>query len=695
MVAAGARRPRPLTSGDAPETLACDAPPLPPPASRMSPPPRRLPLWLVALIVTAIVRSLVAWSRLDELELERYGTTIASCLLGGMPLHPAELPIIAHLRGSYLFGLALVPLVWLFGPGLVTVKALAVGWSALTAAALTALVERTLGRAAGLAALAFFAFAWPAYQMVDVLALGSHADTVLFLALPLLWLARRSRPTGLTAMEVAVFGALVGAGCLFSMQLWVALPATAAVYLLSPQGPRAGWIRRQLAGIVAALPFLALIPLLTRSATVVNKPISQRILPEGVGGAIERATGLVGNDLRRSWLFEEHGGEWLSWLLAACLLAGLVLLSLRLRPGTWFARGVLVPWRDRMWIYAALHVAAFTGAYAISDFRLNFDNWADGMGSRYLMPLFLALCIWQAGGVEWAVERGARAVGWLLAAVPAICGLVGLAHLVRLDVGTALPPVQGAELYSFREHVEYAGGEDMAARLEWIERLEPDWAEDRHVAYAQVFLPRKRSNPQLLRGDMAQVGTLPEHVRPYVLTALGAQSVELFVDTIDWSKPQATGLLADLMQRETARLPREQQRWFLMGQGRGLTWRQLQLTLQRFYYTARSDRVNDPVAVGFDVVRKHDPPAQAYLLWGMGFYFGLRVTPYERIHVPLLEHGSLLEPELLTPWMTGFVHGFRFRFQEPGWREPGPLQFERHLGEREQAEFRRLLAERS
>ena len=55
---------------------------------------------LFAALTTLLVRVAVALSRIDELELELYSGSLAWALLEGMPLHPDQLPVIEHNRGS-------------------------------------------------------------------------------------------------------------------------------------------------------------------------------------------------------------------------------------------------------------------------------------------------------------------------------------------------------------------------------------------------------------------------------------------------------------------------------------------------------------------------------------------------------------------------------------------------------------------
>jgi 4-amino-4-deoxy-L-arabinose transferase-like glycosyltransferase len=338
----------------------------------------------------------VALSRLDELELERYKANFGWALLHGLPLDPTHLPIIPHLRGSVIFGALLVPLLWLLGPTLVALKLLAVLWGAWIVALATALAERHLARPAAWLVLVLCLFATPSYLWLDVLAQGSHVDSIIFILLPLWWAGRSERGV----RRAIGFGTLIGLGVPFSMQFLVASPGIAAYCLWRwrPDPKAAVRSAKSVAvGVLAATPWLALVPCITRNATLVNQAIDERFLPHGWSGAWERLEDLLRSDLRRSWLLEEHGLGWFALVLCLLFGCGALWLWLELWRALGATRGPGITAQAetgnapqdpaRLGLYALPHVLGLALAYAISDFKLNLVSTADGMGSRYLMPI--------------------------------------------------------------------------------------------------------------------------------------------------------------------------------------------------------------------------------------------------------------------------------------------------------------------
>ena len=281
-------------------------------------------------------------------------SSIAVSKLAGLPLDPSELPIIAHLRGSYLFGLALVPAIAAFGNTMTVVKSLAVLWSALGAALTVALARRTLGLAAGLGTLAIFLFAWPSFLKVDVLALGSHADTIPLIVAPLLLLAG-TNARGPGPVRLALFGALLGLGALFSMQFLVALPGILFVLATGPWRGLRPTLLGGVAGAALAVPGLIWMKRLSPTTDVVNKSLESRFLPNGASGALDRAWNFLAGDFFRSWQFDLHGGNLFGWLFMGSLIAAAWLGLAALRPRTWFSLGSTTPWNDRLLGFALLH----------------------------------------------------------------------------------------------------------------------------------------------------------------------------------------------------------------------------------------------------------------------------------------------------------------------------------------------------
>ena len=115
--------------------------------------------------------------------------------------------------------------------------------------------------------------------------------------------------------------------------------------------------------------------------------------------------------------------------------------------------------------------------------------------------------------------------------------------------------------------------------------------------------------------------------------------------------------------------------------------------MQRFHKQQQQhNNGRDPAKLGFDIAGGLEESARAPLLYGMGFFIGLRSTPYERAQDRIYETLPELSDEVLAAWIEGFAHGFRFRFVEASYREPGPLQLEEHLEPRARALLRSHLA---
>lgn len=464
-------------------------------------------LFACLLLLTLAVRLAVLSGRADELQLDRYGGTLAQAYLVGLPLDPTGLPVIPHLRGSYLFGLLLVPLTALFGPTLITLKLVALLWTSLTLWVLVRVADLALGRGAALWTGLLYAFGPPALQMVDLLALGSHADTLLPILWPLSWLLARGWKRPFRAWEAWFFGVTIGFGLFFSMQCWVALPALLAVWLrIDPtpwRGLRALWV------LIGALPLAALVPVVTKSATIVNRPIEGRFLPKGYGGAVDKLWAVLSEELRRSWLFDNHWPAAVGWVLFLVLLAG-ALLALRAlfeREARDESPATSVPGgRSLLATFGWLHCGALFGAYAISDFQVNLNATFDGMGSRYLFPVWPSLVFLALVGFGFgrpASQRGGLRAP-LFAALAA--GLLGVVGLIDPASDGRITTQLSHEPYASPWHFQYAEPTDLNARWTWVERMDADWADVRSQTYARCFFD-ERHGEQLKAAAAERGGT--------------------------------------------------------------------------------------------------------------------------------------------------------------------------------------------
>lgn len=403
-----------------------------------STPLRRVPIFAAAFLLVAAERTLISLSRADEYQpIELYNGSLAWALVSGMPLDPTTLPVIEHLRGSVIFGLLLAPIYALLGPGLLGLRLLAVCWSALTAGIFATVLERRVGRPAAWWGIAVFALLPPAFQVMDVQALGSHADSVAFLFAVLLLLPTPERPAGVG--RTLAIGAAASLGVLFSYQCAVALPALFAAWWASDRGV----LRRRRTLLVPLVFAVAAVPaaFLSRSPTIMGRSALERLLPDGIGGAGAKLAGALTDDVRHSWLYEELGGAaWPSWVLYGALLVGLATM--------WRRIARLEP----LALFCTLYPLCLLGAYAVSDFELVWSAARVEYAVRFLLPMQPALATWVVFGV---LELGAR-VGRTAAAVYGGVALTAMATgLVALvDPGVAFdgPPVRGTYYPGFRNH---------------------------------------------------------------------------------------------------------------------------------------------------------------------------------------------------------------------------------------------------
>lgn len=680
------------------------------------------------VLLTIGVRALIAMSRVDELELEMYQIGFAEALLAGMPLDPAKLPIIDHLRGSVFASLISVPFVALFGSSMWTLKLMAVLSGALAGGLIVRLLDRHVSRTAAWVGVALYPLMPPSFQMVDVLWMGSHGDVIPFFIGTLLFVLSRSEEQLVRSRDTFVFGLLCGIGLLYSMQYTAMLPWLVVAWVLRHRQLTGTWslaLDSILTGLpVAALvaiwiklasaevhPSLArwwqlailgvlativgtrrprlvpaaffggaliggsLIPFLSRTTKIVNRDLNDRILADGVDGAASKFWTALVEQVPRSWLFRE---EWLipatlGWVAHALFLVALLVSfafvvrrALRLEPLAVFAVG---------------HPFTFLVLYAATDLKLNLDMTLDGMGSRYVMPALATQVVWFGIGATDVARLAGGKLGAALGAAPALAGLVGVVALVDPGIAFTQPLRQGTRLAGFRDHFEYAEPEDLDARLRLVHRLDESWIPFQPLLhFERIALPAlEEGEPWSLLERVESAREESDDVLPYLLFAIGSEAAR------DGEK------LGDraALRRVLVALEEHERPWFLRGVGDG--WRR-----EENDEILQASRRGKPIPAHlYRIFGRLPERDRAYAAQGAGFTVGTGLTPYERISFLQIEAAEArLDDSIYDAFFQGVGLGFRIRFVEETWRvpEPGILRSESVFSERALAAFRAGLA---
>ncbi len=689
-----------------------------------------------AVMFTVAVRAAVALSRADEVEFELESGSLAWALLGGMPLDTARLPVIDHQRGSVVT--VGITALWMACLGLTffALKAAALTWSAATAALVSAAAGRAAGPAAAWTAGLLVALLPPAFQIVDVMALGSHAELVpfLFAAVCLAQSFERERPT---RARLFWFGAALGAGLLMGTQFLIAAPLLVLWVWRQPWRDESAWPAAITAAAIAVgsapwwLPSLALvlppwtgplalaaaaaalmrpfpafaacagfflavspIPFLSRQLGVFGRDLSGHLGAgeEGVraalGSAADKLAGFWGGDLKRAWLFHDFGGSAAAWLYATSLLIALVLLFGRLRRREGFA-----------W-FLVLYPLAWSLAYAFAAFEFDTGTAQKGLGSRYLLPVLPCFAVALALGVGNDLGPWAKRAGRLAAALALVAGGLGIHALWSPQQALAQPPRLGVAMGLMRGHMHDAGGGDPAAIWEWSERLDPDWRDGVPWRYGEFADPTFASEGRPgLRGALVRLDAV-EHPE-----ARAARALALGVEAA------SQGHLLPRLPAALAQLDPEDRRWFLRGVGRG--W--ISPSMYGRLAAERSERARlrgeglggRALAAALDEWRS-GAPARVYdnlialppdfgelAAQGAGFWLGYRVSPHQRRLLDLFLAAERLPEPLQSAFFHAAGQGLRCHFIEATWfvPEPGVLAVEAELAPRPLAAFRAGLAD--
>ena len=652
---------------------------------------------------------------MDELELELYQGSLAWALLHGMPLDTTQLPIIVHMRGSAILGALAVPVFAVVGNTLWALKLVAWLWTLATVALLVAVLRRLLSPAAALAGGLAYAFLPPSFQMVDVTALGSHGEAILLIFLGVWFVCTRTARDFATWRAPAILGGIVGLGLLFSMQFLTVAPAlviawwlqewrttgalkslrstvfvglplglvlAAYLELFAPQTHAflaVWWQLAVLGGVVllasgrwrseASLGFLgatlllsAPLPFLTRSTKIVNRALEDRVLPEGLGGAVSKFGDALVHEFQASWLFSSYGGPLAAMLFCMAVLVGLGFTLVRARR------------LDPLSIFVLLQPLFFFTCYATTDLTIDLSAPLDGMGSRYVMPVLASVTCWIAIAVQGLIELGYPRIAAGFVGLPVLAGALGLVPLLHPSTAFVQPTPLGTRLHRFGAHFQVAGGEDLGARLAWVEHLDPEWPAFRPCLYEGVLHLSKAGDlgPEAFLQQVELALAEAEPLRPYLLYQLGRSVMANPV-------PRERALRFEV----SARLDDADVPWFGRGLGAGgvetsFLRRLRQIKKNESRVLAVAPRAENTF-VFLDVL-----PARlrGYAAQGAGFDTGLLATPYQRLSLELMAVAAEgLAGAHRENFFVGFGLGFRTRYVEATWWVPreGDLRLERLL----------------
>jgi hypothetical protein len=618
-------------------------------------------------VVVLGVRLAVALSRLDDATFQYYTANIAVALLEGLPLERAELPLIPHNRGSMIAGFVAVPFVALLGNTLLAIKCEAILLGALTGFFFVRVLERGIGRTAAWCGVLLVALLPPAFQILDVMPLGSHVDTALvdFGALAYLLSWERGRDAG--PGRAFRLGLLSGFGLFFSFHFVVVLPALFLAWWASGTGVRAP---RNLAafGAGAALmvaPAALFLPDVAKATEVVNKPILEWLLAPGeaLGKLVESVT----TTWPLAWSFDAHGGPWARWAFGLAVVVGLALTVPRLLR------------RDPCALFLVAYPLLLLVAFSLTSFELNAEG-ASGLGSRQISPAMPFLAAWIAVGAQTLVDRGRRGAALVLVAPALVAGVAGVGALVDLDVWRGQPPVRGSDFSKFKQHVARAAERDPDRILAWLDELEPDWAGFRPFFTGDLRWEISAwEDLDAVLADARAIGARPPRHVPFLLVSLGRSVAR------DDALAVAVG---ELVPRVEAELGPDAVRYFLVGYGQGLLGRAMLTQLRR---RVTGSHHGEPLPAFRHVATLPDDIGRV-TSEGLGFAFGELVSPYHGALRGVLFQVARLPERLRRAFFVGMGWGYRTRYCESSYRVPEHLKLYALLPPEHLDDFRRGLA---
>lgn len=463
-----------------------------------------LPALVVALLglrVATILTSIESVSFFEEL----YRGTIAKELVEGLKAPLWMYQADHYQTGSLVVGVLAAPLFSVFGPTLLSLKAVPLLFSAALVVLLFVFLDRFFGRASAVigAGLVILAPPWP--TALSLLAIGFHTESVLFTVLILIgWytfaFGQRRRGLGLS-----LFGLASGLGISFTY----VTAATAAGCLASWPVLRPRCRRRWIAALVAGF-VIGLLPWLLYN--LIHDFAGLRF---GVGVFADTRATTPGPELTRL-------GRKAAALLIAALPRSYGFERLASIPGQvlsylyFVVVFVVISWdvvrkpeHLRKLLPILLSAAAFVIAFVLSGYDVPY-GWID---SRFLAPLHLMLVLMVAAGVAGSHRRWAVVVLLVL-------GLAGQWMLLGRAVPSNLRQYRGyaylqlGELWYLRLRPESATFPAMRAMLERLNDI------DRRFTYWGAF-DRQQSEWSDVVSVVRRIGAVPSPYRIYFAGVAG------------------------------------------------------------------------------------------------------------------------------------------------------------------------------
>lgn len=459
---------------------------------------------LVCGLAVLAARLPVAWTHQDTwYPFEVHAGTIACALLDGVDLELARLPIVAHIRGSVLFGVLLVPLYALGGASSLTLKLLPALWHAGTVALLAGLLARYHSRRAAWCAGLLFLCAPPMLQKLSVLGLASHLES----ALPYLctwgaWLAWTR--DGATRGRALRFGAALGFSAFFHLQ--ALLPSLLLLGLLVLRERARLWSAHGLWLAGAALLCGAPAFLFDGGAVVLllSGVFTEDSGLPGDGGGLAKLARLAGGDLARALEFGGSAPPLDAWsgplTVLGLALGALCGFSALRRHG----RGTL---------FFPLHALLVAALYAASNLGV-VEELGTGATNRHLAPMLVSLLAFAASGA--VVGRVGTAVVLVLAAL----GALGYPAVVRGSASARTP--QRGECYEwFVRQLAHEAGDDPARWAQLLARIDRGDERFRTLRFAVPAADLQSRAQELLDAPAPGDDGPPDAERLLRWTALG------------------------------------------------------------------------------------------------------------------------------------------------------------------------------